>query len=200
MTWPDWIEHHTTLFPAMRRDGNLATIAAWATVFVRIGATPADAVEASSQLAMNDVPDWPENHLRFLRERLLEAVARRRPVEQAAPELPGCRICDETGYASVPTATAMAGGKWYTVAVCCRCPLGLHLAKTRPAGRSTLREYEEVYPNWRDADAKYRAGLREWAEAQTMSVGMGKAVGKIVADLRRRDEIRKRTAKETPRP
>lgn len=192
-TWPDWIAHHTTIFPGMRGDAGLATLSSWIAVFHRLGATPEAMIEASMELASSDVPTWPENHLRFLCGEVKEWIAQqsRGSGDYVAPEHPGCKLCCETGYASVPIASAIRGGIWGTAAVTCRCSLGLWKGQRRPQGQITLADYEQVYPNWRQVMIDHDEGLREFGAAQAISVSFGKAVGKLTASGRRNEPTEK---------
>ncbi len=183
MIWQDWIEHQATIFPKYRSADGLDTLASWTHVFGRLGATPNALIEASLKLAASDVPAWPEDHLRFLCAAAKEWATRQSRTlgDYIAPEFAGCKLCCETGYASVPIASAIRGGIWGTAAVTCRCPLGLWKGQRRPQGQITLADYEQAHPNWRQVMIDHDEGLREFGAAQAISVSFGKAVGKIVA-------------------
>lgn len=198
--WSEWAEAHATLFPVYRsREDGMHTLAAWSNVFHRIGVTPAAMGEASYDLAAADVPSWPDDQLKFLRGKALAWAARSggRPKDVPAEGPPGCKLCHGSGMVSVPQPRAVARlAPWSTVAVTCRCPLGLFIADDqrrrwpnlpRPLEpMTTLREYEDWYPNWRNDLIAYEDGLRDWSAALAISESFGKIVGRITAAAKAR--------------
>jgi hypothetical protein len=139
-------------------------IAEWAIDFRRWGYTPAELDEATSWLATHQPPRYRSEHLPGLIERVR---SRREKQSQAPPEdaRGECALCGGCGRVIVPRPGCdPCGGRWYTQAVLCRCPLGRWYGD-RLAARCqlTLDAYEREVPHWRGLAEEHDRYLRSLA-------------------------------------
>lgn len=186
MTWSTWIERHATLF-VLRKDSDLASLAAWAKRFAAAGMTPDELTDASEWLALHP-PAFLSQHLgallsvvhdRRFRLRNASATQARREAEPE-PTSGDCSLCAGTGLVQGLTWTKRTrSGRPVLACVSCRCGVGVALHQKRLEAGYPLRsldEHEVWAPDWRTRKPEARA------EADT---GLGEAVQKIIATARR---------------
>lgn len=190
MTWDQWSDWLVEVagFPPKSH----ATIAHYVReVFVHHGMTADEARAAAIEVVREGAPAWPNEFLpavvaKVRQERAAELLAREAQEREGGADLsvPGCRLCEGTGWVTVPQAPQPEGarekGYLQTCCVTCRCVAGLRLSgvardhRDQPA--MTLEQYEarhgagwaEEVPWWRRkaaADGRIKGSTKGWDEA-----------------------------------
>lgn len=190
MTWSEWSEWFIRLFGLSEKQA--PTVAAWVReAFVPGGIEP----DELRQAAVDVMRGGPPRFLNEIPAALFDALRQRRASDLMAHEtqqreggadvsVPGCRLCEGTGWVTVPQAPQPegAGEKGYlqTCCVTCRCVAGLRLSgvardhRDQPA--MTLEQYEarhgagwaEEVLWWRRkaaADGRIKGSTKGWDEA-----------------------------------
>lgn len=194
MTWPDWIEKHSTLF-GMADEKNLAMLLEWSGLFASCGHSPDELADATARLAaMADQPRFRADQLPVLNRLVRDAQAGR--FERAAQEPPRaeCKLCGGDGMLGVPDYAGMAkyerlwhrAAPWLTQTVYCRCPLGLWKARQPKRSLQSLAEYEEANEgcDWRRDLEQRRLELRAWEKARGHAGALDRELGKLMRRAR----------------
>lgn len=163
--WKQWTDWFVELFGLT--DKQVPTVAAWIReAFVPGGLAPDELKAAALDVIRAGPPrflsEMPAALFDALRERRVEAqMARDDQARKGGADVsvPGCRLCDGTGWVSVPQTPQPDGaapkGYLQTCCVTCRCVAGLRLsgsARTRAdAAAMTLEQYEARHgTGWAD--------------------------------------------------
>lgn len=190
MKWSEWHRWFNDLFGC----GSWvdASVETWIRdVFVPGGMTPDEMKAAALAVARDGPPGKPHEILNALltaarSARAAELMARDAQDREGGADVsvPGCTLCEGTGWVTVPQrpqpADAEAKGYLQTCAVTCRCVAGLRLSGVvrdhRDQASMTLEQYEARFGRgwpdevrwWRKkqaADGQIKAATKGWDEA-----------------------------------
>ena len=192
-TWNVWIERHATLF-VLRKDADLASLAAWAKRFAAAGMTPEELLDASEWLALHP-PAFLSQHLaalisvvndRRFRQKNANAAQARREAEPE-PIAGDCSLCAGTGLVQGLTWTKRnRAGRPVLACISCRCEAGVTLHRRRLEAGYPLRsldEHEVWAPDWRTRKPEAKA---------VPDTGLGAAIERILEQAKAKAKAKRK--------
>jgi hypothetical protein len=136
--WLEWVSHVTAVCGMTVGDRPMLTN--WCRILAGAGATPAEVIDATDWVALNDPQAWRPNLLAALKRRLDALHAEPAAPAEPCPDAQGCAICggldaagfprEATGRVLVPDPDRLPKRK--TCVVYCRCPLGRWFRSASP--------------------------------------------------------------------
>ena len=195
-----WADNHAATF-GMTPEKHAETFVAWRKVFEAAKYTAAELAEATTFLAANNPPRWAPEHLAGINARIRDrrAVEYRKKTDVQERDRGVCTLCSGTGYVVVPHLQGVRDGNWvpvratrslpsyYTVAVLCRCQLGLWVGGRMSPDKlpMSIDRYERQNPRWRDQLMARHREMSASVEAAGVSVAANEVFDKLVQTLAR---------------
>lgn len=179
MTYDDWMLRHQTIF-GFSFDNDVAMLLSWVEIFRLAGFAPVELDEATTWLALGNMPSKREQHLRAIQDRVREQRSRALTRRSAEDERGTCTLCGGTGRVIVPLPHPL---RWMTQAVLCRCSLGRWFGDQQGSAKTlqrTLGDYEREFPDWRQTMKDHDEYLKKSIQAESLSRANDKAFGDVI--------------------